>query len=113
PDGRRPGGRQGLLAGCGRQQRLRVDVGLPHLRQQGGEVLGAEHDGAHATAPSRTRPSSSSFSTIASAVNGLITYSWAPAARARTRLPWELSVVTIINVMLRQSATARTRVTKV
>ncbi len=61
----------------------------------------------------RSRPSSASFSTMASGVNGLMTYSWAPAARARTIWPCSLSVVTIIRVMSRQPALARTWVMNV
>src|SRR4051794_438207 len=55
----------------------------------------------HRTASWGSRPSSASLSRSASAVNGLITYSWAPAARARTIWVCSLSAVTIMIVMAR------------
>ena len=45
---------------------------------------------------------------MASAVNGLMTYSWAPAARARTIWVCSLSEVTIMSVIDRQAGLART-----
>src|SRR3954470_20904187 len=62
----------------------------------------------HSAAPSGSRPSSASLSRIASAVKGLMTYSWAPAASARTIWPCSLSDVTIMIVTARQAGLART-----
>src|SRR3954469_283680 len=62
----------------------------------------------HSAAPSGSRPSSASLSRIASAVNGLMRYSCAPAASARTLWPCSLSEVTIMIVTERQAGLART-----
>jgi hypothetical protein len=61
-----------------------------------GVVHDENRDGVHQSAPI---PSSASFSRSASGVKGLIRYSWAPAASARTIWACSLSVVTIISVM--------------
>src|SRR6478736_4063019 len=96
-----------------------------HLALPGAEVAGLPVDhrgehlvllhggGGHTGSSAGTSPSRSSLSRMASVVNGLIRYSWAPAASARTIWPCSLSVVTIISVMVRQAGLARTRVTKV
>ena len=62
----------------------------------------------HRTTSCGSRPSSASLSRIASAVNGLITYSWAPAARARTI--WRVLALggDHHDVTLRQAGLART-----
>src|SRR3954469_19209479 len=55
--------------------------------------------GCHSATSWGSRPSSASLSRSASAVNGLITYSCAPAARARTIWVCSLSDVTIMIVI--------------
>src|SRR5206468_1745878 len=58
------------------------------------------------------KPSIASLSSSASGVNGLMRYSCAPAASARTICVCSLSVVTIMRVMPRVSGRERTAVTK-
>ena len=117
----RPTRRAGRRARPARRVR-RAQVARLAVDQGGEDVLG---DGRDLRARRRTRarscrrpashrgrrPSSSSLSRIASGVNGLMRYSWAPAASARTIWPCSLSVVTIIIVMPRHSRRARTATT--
>src|SRR5690606_32141491 len=86
------------------EARLAVDHRGEHLLGdlQDGVAPGdlGDVDGAgHASSSCCTSPRSWSLSLMASGVNGLMTYSCAPAASARTICPCSLSVVTIISVM--------------
>ena len=78
----------GLVLVVGRNQRadaLRIQIRLPDLFHHLGEVVLVDLDfDAHEFAPVGTRPSRASFSIMAPSVKGLMTYSWAPAASART-----------------------------
>src|SRR3954462_2865933 len=94
-----------------RAHALRVQVGIPHLFQHLSEVVLIDLDfDAHEFAPVGTRPSRASFSIMAPSVKGLITYSWAPAASARTIWLCSLSVVTMTSVISRRRGSARTLV---
>src|SRR5205814_6735429 len=78
---------------------------FPQIIHGGGDVL------AHEFAPVDTRPSRANFSIITSDVKGLMTYSCAPAASARTMWLCSLSVVTMTRVMSRSRASSRAAVT--
>src|SRR3954451_2822987 len=95
------------LVGDGPHGRLADQVRDDRARVGGAASLPGVERG-HRTTSCGSSPSSASLSRMASAVNGLMTYSWAPAASARTIWPCSLSEVTIMIVTCRQAGLERT-----
>src|SRR6185503_10392359 len=101
------GGLRLVAGGDERVEAVRIQIGHPHLLDHLGQVALVDYQvHAHEWAPVGSKPSKASFSTIAFSVNGLITYSWAPAANARTIWLCSLSVVTMTSVIGRRRGSA-------